>query len=178
MDKKTKLIIAAALIALGVACRLLPHLGNFAPIAGIALFAGAYLGKRYAVALPIVTMAIGDLFIGFYELPLMIAVYASFAVVGLLGVWLGRHKTFGHVFGTSVLASVLFFAATNWAVWQFSPWYAKDLAGLLNCFVVALPFFRHTLLGDLFYASVLFGAYEAVSIWLKQVKLVGILEKN
>ncbi len=56
MTNKTKLIISLILISLGVACRLLPHAWNFTPIAAVALFAGVYLGRNYAVALPIITM--------------------------------------------------------------------------------------------------------------------------
>jgi hypothetical protein len=164
MDKKTKIIAAVILIALGVACRLLPHLGNFAPIAAIALFSGSYLGRRYAVIVPLVAMLIGDLVIGFYSLPLMVVVYGSYALIGLLGTLLQKSRSWQSVLSLSITGSFIFFLATNWAVWQFSFWYAKDLAGLVNCFVMALPFFRHTLLGDLFYTSVLFGAYEGVKL--------------
>ena len=178
MTKQTKLIISVILVVLGVACRLLPHLWNFAPIAGIALFAGVYLGRRYAIILPVVAMSIGDLFIGFYDWKLMLAVYGSFALIGLLGTLIKKHKSVETVLAGSILASVIFFLATNWVVWQFSPWYAKSLAGLIHCFTMALPFFRNTLLGNLFYTSVLFGAYEVVVIWTKQKKLVVQTVKN
>lgn len=171
MDKKTKIIISIALITLGVACRLLPHLWNFAPIAAIALFAGVYLGRGYALILPSLAMLIGDLFIGFYSLPLMLVVYGSFIFIGLLGTWIKKYKSLETVIAGSLVASVVFFVATNLAVWQFSPWYAKDGVGLMSAFTAALPFFRNTLLGDLFYTSVLFGAYEAVMVWSKQKKL-------
>jgi len=36
---------------------------------------------------------------------------------------------------------------------------------LINCYVMAIPFFRNSLLGDLFYTGVLAGAYEAAIIW-------------
>ncbi len=168
MTKKTKLMIAIILIFLGVTCRLLPHAWNFAPIAGIALFAGVYLGRRYAIVLPIMAMLIGDLFIGFYEWPLMIIVYSSYALIGLLGTLIKKHKSLETVMAGSIIASVIFFLATNWAVWQFSPWYAKSLEGLMQCYVLALPFFRNTLLGNFFYVSVLFGSYEAVIYWVRR----------
>ena len=66
---------------------------------------------------------------------------------------------------------------TNYAVWQFSPWYEKSLAGLLESYTLALPFFRNTLLGDLFYSAVLFGAYEAVVFWVLNRKSVNFLAK-
>ncbi|MCG2697536.1 hypothetical protein L6307_00340, partial [Candidatus Parcubacteria bacterium] len=131
MSNKTKLIISIALIFLGVACRLMPHAWNFAPIAAIALFAGVYLGKNYAIGLPIIAMLIGDFFIGFYDWRLGLAVYGSYMIIGLLGLVIKKHKSFETVMAGSIVASVIFFIVTNWAVWQFSPWYAKSIAGLI-----------------------------------------------
>lgn len=178
MTKQTKLIISVILVSLGVFCRLLPHLWNFAPIAAIALFAGVYLGRRYAVVLPVLAMLVGDLFIGFYDWKLMLMVYISFVLIGLLGTLIKKYKSPETVVAGSIVASVIFFLATNWAVWQFSPWYAKSLAGLLQCYTLALPFFRNTMFGDLFYTSVLFGAYEAVVILTKQERMKIQVVKN
>lgn len=168
MDQKTKLIFSVFLIAIGVICRLLPHVWNFTPIAAIALFAGVYLGRNYALALPALTMLIGDFFIGFYDWKLMLAVYASYLLIGLLGVMIKKHKSVEIVGAGSLLGSVIFFIITNYAVWQFSPWYAKSVQGLVECYTLALPFLRNALLGDLFYAAVFFGAYEAVIAMVKR----------
>ncbi len=162
MTKKTKLIVAAILVILGVACRLLPHAWNFAPIAAIALFAGVYIGRNYAISLPIVTMIIGDFFIGFYEWRLMLVVYGCYVLIGLIGFSIKKHKSIETVIASSITASVIFFIFTNWAVWQFSPWYAKSIEGLMQCYILALPFFRNTLLGNFFYVFALFGSYEVV----------------
>lgn len=172
MNKKTKIIISLILIALGASCRLLPHFWNFTPIAAIALFAGFYLGRNYALVSPVITMLVGDLFIGFYEWKLMIAVYASYLLIGLLGTMIKKYKSAEVVAAGSIAGSVLFFIITNYAVWQFSPWYAKSLQGLLECYIMALPFFRNALAGDLFYTSVLFGAYESVVYYAMRRKII------
>lgn len=177
MTTKNKLFIAVILIALGIACRLLPHPFNFAPIAAIALFAGVYLGAIYALTLPVIAMVIGDIFIGFYSWQLMLAVYGSYALIGLLGLAVKKYKSVETVLGGSILASVLFFLITNFAVWQFSTWYAPTWQGLINSYIMALPFFRNTLMGDLFYTGVLFGAYEFVLIWVRRKKLQTSLAK-
>jgi len=171
MTLRTKILISIFLVALGASCRLLPHFWNFAPVTAIALFSGAYLGKRWGIAVPLSAMLIGDLFIGFYELPLMIVVYTCFALFGLGGSLLGISKSAKTVLGASLISSITFFVATNWAVWQFSPWYIKNFSGLMECYLAALPFYRNTLLGDIFYTVVLFGAYEAVKIWVNKEKL-------
>jgi len=177
MEKNNKIIISITLVAIGLVCRLLPHLWNFAPIAAIALFSGFYLGRRYAIILPLISMAIGDLFIGFYDFKMMLAVYISFALVGLFGFAVRKYKSLETVVASSIIASVAFYLITNYVVWQFSPWYARSFDGLIYCYTMALPFFRNTLMGDLFYVAVFFGAYEMVKILAARRKMVGQIAK-
>ena len=171
MSKKNKLFVALALVGFGVAGRLLPHLWNAAPIAAIALFAGVYLGRNYALILPPVAMLAGDLFLGFYRWPLALAVYFSLMIIGLIGYFISQHKDWKLIAAASLTGSVIFFLATNWAVWQFSSWYPHSLSGLYQCYLMALPFFRNTLVGDLFYNGVLFGVYELVNLAAPVYKL-------
>ena len=161
-------IIALVFILIGVSLRLLPHPPNFAPIAAIALFGGVYLSRKTAFVLPIVVMAISDIFIGYYEFGLMIFVYSSFFLTVILGFWLKKHKKWYTVGGGAILSAILFFLITNFAVWIFTPWYAKTIAGIIQCYIMALPFFRNTLLGDLFYTTVFFGSYELIEVWIKK----------
>lgn len=153
-------IIAAVIL------RLLPHLPNFAPIAAMALFGGTYLNKRYALIVPLVAMVVSDIFIGFYNPWILASVYGSFILIGLLGMWLKNNKTVSNVIGASLLGSVLFFLITNFAVWAVPhSFYPHTLQGLVNSYTMGLPFFRNTLMGDLFYVSVMFGLMEAV-LWV------------
>jgi len=158
--KNFKFIIALLFVLIGVGLRLVPHAPNFTPIAAIALFAGVYFSKKIALTLPILAMLISDLFIGFYDIKLMAAVYGSFILCAILGFWLKKHKKWNTVTGAAFLSSGLFFIVTNFAVWLFSSWYTRSFSGLIQCYIMALPFLKNTLLGDLFYTAVFFGAYE------------------
>ncbi len=157
-----KYIPALLLILLGVSTRLLPHPANFAPIAAIALFAGIYLPKKFAIILPMAAMLISDLILGFYLWPVMVSVYFSFAVTGMIGLAIQKQKKFSTVLGGALLASILFFIVTNWAVWAFGTMYAHNFNGLIQSYLMALPFFKNTLLGDLFYTGVLVGSMEVI----------------
>lgn len=160
-------MVALLLVLAGASLRLLPHAPNFTPVAAIALFAGVYFSKRIALLLPLGVMMISDMFIGYYEPKLMISVYGSFVLCTVLGFWLKKHKNWYTVGGSAILSSVLFFLITNFAFWAFSAWYPKSFAGIVECYFMALPFFRNTLIGDLFYVSVFFGVYELVDLWIK-----------
>jgi hypothetical protein len=153
------------LIVLGITCRLLPHPVNFAPIGAIAIFGAMYLPKKWLV-LPIATLLISDLFIGFYSLPIMIAVYGSFLIMWFIGSKIAKNKKFHTILGGTILGSVLFFAITNWAVWAFGTMYIHNFSGLLQSYYMAMPFFRNSFLGDLFYVTLMVGAMESI-IYLK-----------
>ncbi len=153
-------------ILAGAVLRLLPHLPNFAPIAAMALFGGTYLNKKYALFVPIFVMLVSDYFIGFYNPWIMFSVYSSFILIGLVGLWLKKHKTAPNVIGASIIGSILFYIVTNFAVWVVPhSMYAHNLQGLLQSYIMGLPFFRNTLAGDLFYVGAMFGLYELV-LWL------------
>ncbi len=150
-------ILAAAVL------RLVPHLPNFVPIAALALFGGAYLNKKFALIVPLLAMLASDIFLGFYNPWIMLSVYGSFVLIGLVGLWLKNHKTIANVVGASLFGSIIFFLATNFAVWAVPhSFYPRTLQGLMESFIMGLPFFRNTLLGDLFYVTMMFGLYELV----------------
>ncbi|MFA5047579.1 MAG: DUF6580 family putative transport protein [Patescibacteria group bacterium] len=148
------------LLAIIIVSRLFIHLPNFVPVSAIALCAGVYLGKKWALILPLVGLFVSDLFLGFYSWPIMFSVYGSFALIGIMSWWLKKHKNITNIAAASLGSAVLFFVVTNFSVWAFSPWYEKSLVGLMYCFELALPFFRNTLAGDLFYVAVFFAIFE------------------
>src|SRR3972149_10405139 len=155
--------MAIFFIFASVVLRLVPHLPNFAPIAAMALFGGVYLNKKYALGVPLLALLISDFFIGFYDIGVMISVYSSFFVIGLLGLWLKTHKTWPGILGISLLASILFFIVTNFAVWAVpQSLYPHTWQGLTQSYIMGLPFFKNTLLGDFFYVGAMFGLYELV----------------
>ncbi len=163
--------ILAPAIVVGIAgvLRLLPHPANVAPIGAMALFGGVYLHKKYAIALPLLAMFLSDIFLGFSQSTPF--VYASFFIAGLLGMWLKERKTIRNVIVASLFSSVLFFLVTNFGYWLTYDLYPKTFAGQIEAYYYALPFFRNTVVGDLFYTGLFFGGYEAVSVYLKAQSL-------
>ena len=135
----TLMVIAAAFV------RLIPHPPNFAPIAAIALFGGAYYSKKsFAYLIPISAMFLTDLILGFHST--MWAVYLSFVLIVALGMIMIKKKNVKNVILASVVSSVLFFVLTNFAVWLSGIMYPLNIAGLGACFTAAIPFFQNTLL--------------------------------
>ncbi|MDE3058000.1 MAG: hypothetical protein KGJ59_08595 [Bacteroidota bacterium] len=174
MNTKTSKVIAAVLfVLLAAMSRLLPHPANFTPIAAMALFSGVYLERRFAFVVPIAAMLISDYFLGFYTE--MIWVYGSFLLIAVIGLWLKNHKKPLYILGGTLGSSMLFFVVTNFGVWVMpSSMYPKSFAGLVECYTAAIPFFRSTVEGDVFFVAVLFGLYELVlfavrKLWAEEV---------
>ena len=164
--------ISIALIVVAALTRLLPHPDNFAPIGAMGLFAAAYMGHRWAAfAVPFVALFVSDLILNnaiysqYFDGFVFVTswwIYAAFALVILLGLGLlhGQKISPLRVGGVSILGSLLFFTVTNLSVWLESGMYPRSSEGLLLCFTAALPFLDNTILGDLFFSTVLFGVYE------------------
>lgn len=155
-----KIFIPALIILMAVVMRFLPHMPNMAPIAAMALFGGVYFNKKYAFLIPVGVMFLSDIFLGFHNT--MPFVYGSFLLTGIIGIVLKKHNNFKWIIGGTLLSSVLFFIITNFGVWAMNMgnMYAKNLTGLVQCYLMAIPFFRNTLMGDLFYTGMMFGGYK------------------
>jgi hypothetical protein len=173
--------LASGLAVLAGILRLVPHWPNFTPVGALGIFAGARLRSWHAFALPLVVMAATDvaLFVlnGFppldaslYGILLVeVSVYCAFLGNVLLGRFLARTESPWCIAGISLLASVQFFVVTNFAMWLACSQlpgpvtFAPTLEGLLLCYVAGLPFFGYTLLGDLGYCGLLFGAHALLT---------------
>jgi hypothetical protein len=165
--------LAALLGAIFVAAalRLVPHPPNFTPIGAMALFSGAYLGRRGLVALaaPLGALLLSDLVLGFYRG--MPTVYFSVALIVVIG-WLALKRVSPLRIGAAAVASsVLFVVITNFGMWLSSGFYPLTFAGLTACYVAAIPFFQNTVAGDLFYSAVLFGGFALLERAVPQLRL-------
>jgi hypothetical protein len=156
------------MIISGALVRLLPHPPNFTPIGAMALFAGAqFATRRAAFVLPLGALLLSDLvyeaLFGWGIHSGMIFVYPSFAAIVLLGRTVRQHRRSVLAIGAAAFAgSVLFFLVTNLGVWLLGGLYPRDAAGLLACYVAALPFFGPLAAGDLLYSGMLFGGLAAL----------------
>lgn len=156
----TLLGAAAALVALCVVARLLPHPPNFAPTAAIALLAGILFARHWQAGLVVLLgMALSDWLIGFYDLGVMATVYASLLLPIAARRFLGASPRAVRVATAAIGAGIGFYLTTNAAVWYFGGGYPLTAEGLIASYVAGLPFLKWTLAGNLFWSAVLFGAY-------------------
>ena len=148
----TLLILAAGL------SRLIKIAPNITAVGAMALFAGAYFrNKKLAYAMPLITVFLTDLIIGFHRI--MIPVYVSFVITVFIGTLIANRKNFYTIAAGSLTSSIVFFLITNLPFW-FGNQYTWDFAGAIESYTLALPFFQNSIVGDLAFNAILFGGFE------------------
>ncbi|HMG16133.1 MAG TPA: DUF6580 family putative transport protein [Saprospiraceae bacterium] len=171
--KNASLLWVIVLIFVAVLFRLINHPVNFTPLGAMMLFGGVQSKKfKLSILVPFIALFLSDLYLNnfmyhsdqwtwFYKGAPW--VYFAFALVFIIGrifqPKLGLKLAF-----TAISGSIIFFVVTNLALWYGSNLYTKDTAGLVQCFIAALPFFQNSLFGDLIYSFAIFGVYEYISI--------------
>jgi hypothetical protein len=173
--------IVALIILVAVCFRFVPHLlgdmafFNFNPIGAMALFGGAYFARKHlAFLFPLAALWVSNIIIDnvffseYYEGFTLFAnweIYLTVALIVGLGILLLKKISIKRVFVASLSASVLFFVVSNFLVWTSGTMYPMTFAGLIDCYVMAIPFFGPTVASDLFFVTVLFGGFELVKAW-------------
>ncbi len=171
MNKQNKfsILIAVLLIVVAALSRVIMYPHNFSPMVGMAVFAGAtFIDKRYAFALPIFAMLLSDVLFevfnvadGFWGWG-QLAGYAIFALITIFSFTLKKITPL-KIIGYSVASSVIFFLLSNLSFFLIDNpvylTYTQNFDGFVNCYVQALPFFRTSVIADVVYSGVLFGAF-------------------
>ncbi len=160
----TDVAVISMLVILAAASRLLPHAPGFVAVTGASMFAGWYLRRgSLAYVIPLVVLSLSDLVLGFYDPLLMSAVYLVAVVPVLIGRLLRGRATPLRLAASTLVCSVLSMVTINFFVWLTSAWYAKTAAGLMQCYVAALPFLKYRMAGDICSVAVCFGVYALVA---------------
>lgn len=158
--------VLTGMVIAAVISRIVPHEPNFTPLIALALFGGAYFDKKGAAyGVPLAAMVLSDIALAFLEgyaffMPMRIIVYSCFVLITSMGFLLRGRSIVLNITGASLAGSLLFFVVTNFAVWLGGKLYPMNVAGLVACYVAAIPFFKNMLLSTLLYSAVLFGSFE------------------
>ena len=126
------------------ASRFIPHPPNFTSLIALSFYIPALFGSRFIPAI-IFSFALTDLIIGFHNS--MIFTWGSVLLIGFLA----NYFSGGVVkrISGALLGSLIFFIVTNFGVWIISEYYEISLAGLINCYILAIPFFHNSILATI-----------------------------
>lgn len=147
---KDKPYIYSILLVLAlVQFRLVPHPPNFTPVLAAGIFSGFYF-RHFFIGLFVIilSMFLGDLYLGFHST--MFFTYISLAIAVAIGLLI-KHIGVLNIIFSGLVSSLSFYLITNFGVWITSEMYERSFAGLINSYVLAIPFFQNTLISTLLY---------------------------
>jgi hypothetical protein len=151
-------------IGINIFSRITPHIPNMTPIGAVTLFTASRYSFRKSFLILVVSMLATDAVLGFH--PVMWATYTSLYVSLLIGRVIPKTRNWKIIGIVTVISSSQFFIFTNFAVWFTGLMYPKTFEGLIECYFRALPFFRNSLFGDLFYTAIIYTLF----FYGKQIK--------
>jgi hypothetical protein len=161
-----KEIFPIGLILILTFARLIPHPPNFTPIIAVAIISGYFFKNlNFSLIILLAAMLISDLFIGFYEN--VIFVYTSLLLIAFIFHKINKKINLKNLFISGFSGSLIFFIISNFGVWVLgSPGvqdvaYEKSLSGLIECYILAIPFFGNTFLSTLIFS------YPAIFLYKK-----------
>ncbi len=146
------IILAACTRALPL---LLPGIWNFTAVGALAIFAGAQMqNTKLSFIIPLAAMALSDLFIpnGFSPV-----VYAGFVAMVACGLFIRNRVNPSNIALASIAGAVVFYLITNFAF--LYPWYPHNMQGIIESYLMGLPFLRNMLIADVIYGVLLFGSF-------------------
>ncbi len=150
------LIIVSTLIKIICAPKI--NLSGFSGVIAVALFAGLKIkDKAQSFLLPLAALFVSDVliqllfvanlfpFAGFYSY--QIYNYGLFFLITALGMLLRNFKAPGLAAGI-IIGPLVFFLISNYIVWATNSGlgYNRNFSGLMECYRVALPFFRNSVI--------------------------------
>lgn len=160
-----QILIILGLVTLATGWRIINYhfqvVPNLELVTTVSVLAAVILGWRSALIVPLATMAISDAIIG--NSPIFMFTWGSFALIGLGAMLLRKLNTkpksqILYSIGFAATSSFVFFLITNFGVWTMG-WYPATWAGLGECFMMAIPFYRTMLIGNVILVP------SAITIW-------------
>ena len=150
-----KKLIIPSIILFAAFTRLIPHPPNFTPIIAVAIMSSYFFRNIYLSILTlIISMLIADVFIGFYKN--MFFVYTSLIIITFIFFRISKKIKYKNLYIFAFFGSLIFYLISNFGVWALDGLYEKNLNGLIECYILAIPFFKNT-----FFSSIVF-SYPAI----------------
>ena len=150
--------ISVGIFVVLAASRFVPHPPNFTSLLALSFYIPAILGIKFIPAL-LVSFLITDFIIGLHGVTLF--TWGSVILIGLMSKFFT--KTIFTRLSGSLLGAFLFFIITNFGVWS-SGVYGYTVNGLINCYILAIPFFTYSLLSTIIFSTLIETVYNLYKI--------------
>ena len=149
----------AAIVLFLAFSRLIPHAPNFTPLGAMALLAGACVKDlRVSLLIPMIAMLLSDAIIGFHSS--MIFVYGAVALIVIGSHFWLTQLSLVSITLASIISAITFFIVTNFGAWLAHDMYPHTISGLTQAYIAGIPFFKNTLISNIFFTAIGFYASQ------------------
>ena len=153
MNMKKIYIFFGIFLALA-ASRFVPHPPNFTSLIALSFYVPALLGISYLPAL-LISFVITDLIIGFHSTVLF--TWGSVLIISFVSKYL-FNSIILRISG-ALAGACIFFVVTNFGVWT-AGMYGYSFNGLINSYVMAIPFFGYSLVSTFIFSALIETVYK------------------
>jgi len=168
LEISKKEIFPISLILILAISRLIPHPPNFTPIIAVAIMSSCFFKNiNLSIIILVISMLLSDLFIGFYYN--IFFVYFSLILITIIFFKINKKINYKTLLIFSFFGSLIFYIISNFGVWMLGNLYEKNVSGLINCYVLAIPFFKNTFLSTALFS---YAAYFAKNYYIKKTNIV------
>ena len=131
------------------ASRFFPHPPNFTSLIALSFYVPVFFGLKFLPIL-ILSFLITDIIIGFHNT--LIFTWGSIVLIGLISNYF-KDTLHKRILG-ALSGAIIFFIITNFGVWTLGS-YDYSLSGIVNCYLLAIPFFANTLISTLLFSLII-----------------------
>ena len=129
--------------------RFIPHPPNFTSLIAISFYIPALFGRKY-IFIVIGSLIFSDFVIGTHST--MLFTSGSVLLIGILSSFFDKSLLFR--INGALLSALIFFIITNFGVW-LKGYYGFTIEGLINCYILALPFFGYTIVSTFIFSALI-----------------------
>jgi hypothetical protein len=141
--------ISVGILLVLATSRFIPHPPNFTSLIALSFYVPAFFGLKY-IWIVFIAYFITDIILGLHST--LLFTWGSVVLIGFISKYLNqsvKYRLFGALF-----ASLLFFVITNFGVWLLGM-YDYSFKGLLESYIMAIPFYKNTILSTLIYSLII-----------------------
>jgi len=155
-------------VAIGIflslaASRFIPHPPNFTSLLALSFYVPILFGLRFLPVL-LISFIITDLFIGYHFGTHW--TWGSVLVIGLMSKYFSKNIVVRLI--GSLVGALIFFLVTNFGVW-LSGMYGLSINGLIECYLLAIPFFTYSLISTVLFSLIIETVYKLLKIRFSKV---------
>ena len=146
--------IAFGVLVVLSASRFIPHPPNFTSLLALCFYIPVVFGVKFIPAV-ILALLFTDLIIGFHST--MFFTMGSVFLIGIISKYF-NHSIMIRLFGV-LTGTLIFYILTNFGVWLNGS-YGYNMAGLISCYILALPFFGYSVISTIIFSVVIETIYK------------------